>query len=56
MNAADRAIIGVLALAVGIAVFFAVRRKRHSGCCGNCGACTPDACCMKKGADKSRKL
>ncbi len=39
MNPVDIVIIAIVALGVGAAVFFAVRRKKRGACCGCGGDC-----------------
>ena len=53
MRPVDRIIIGLVVLAVAVAAFFAVRRKKR-GCCGDCGACAQRGLCedTQKKADK----
>ncbi len=52
MKPVDWAILAIVLAAVGIAVFFTVRRRKRGGCSCGCDSCTQSACCMKKEADK----
>ncbi|MBQ1631890.1 MAG: FeoB-associated Cys-rich membrane protein [Clostridia bacterium] len=58
MKPADWIILAAILCAVGFAVFFAVRKKRRGGCCGDCSACGGACSCEKmtepgkKSADK----
>ena len=39
MRSVDCIILGLVVLGVGIAAFFAVRRRKKGGCCGDCSSC-----------------
>ena len=39
MNAVDYLIIAAVSCAVGLAVFFLIRRRGRGECCGNCAEC-----------------
>ena len=54
MRSVDGIITGVIVLIVALAAFFAVRKRKRGGCCGDCGACAQRGHCEepKKKADK----
>ncbi|MBR0507922.1 MAG: FeoB-associated Cys-rich membrane protein [Clostridia bacterium] len=55
MKPVDWAILGAIALAIGLAVFILVRRKkRGSGCCGSCGACASCCDCENRSGTKEK--
>ena len=51
MKPVDWAILAIVALAV----FFAVRKRRRGGCCGDCGCCGAECRCEKTDASSDKK-
>lgn len=51
MNALDYALTALLLAAIGIAVFFAAKRSKKGGCCGDCSVCS--GCEREKNFDKN---
>lgn len=55
LNIYDYIVIAALAVCVGLALFFTIRRKKNGGCScsGSCGNCC--GCPMAQSCDESKK-